>query len=209
MKTKPTVGQILYSLNVNDACRRSLQVLVPTKVTKVGNKYFTCNHTDYEHGAKKYRLDNWMEVVDYGSTTSELYVSELEYAEKKEATAICKEFGDAFCYGANSQKVSLNNLRLMREIMNSSNPSKKMISETGPEVSAYLRSLKAGEEVVETGASCMTGIKGVVYESTSGGGTCVRWNTSPQLGTGVTHGTRRLSDVPTGFKVKEEPALMS
>lgn len=68
----------------------------------------------------------------------------------------------------------------------------------GPDVSAYLATLKAGEEVIETGESCMLGKRGVVYESTSGGGTCARWNLPEgKMGTSLTWGTRRVSEVAT------------
>ena len=71
------------------------------------------------------------------------------------------------------------------------------LSGTGPEVLDYLHTLKPGERVIETGQSCMTGVQGVVYESTTGGGTCVRWELPEgKMGTSVTWGTRRLTDLP-------------
>lgn len=71
------------------------------------------------------------------------------------------------------------------------------LSGTGPEVLAYLQSLKVGERVIETTHSCMFGKRGTVYESKSGGGTCVAWELPEGImGTSVTWGTRRLSDVP-------------
>ena len=40
MKTKPVVGQVLYSLNVGNAARNCGQVLTPVTVVSVGRKYF-------------------------------------------------------------------------------------------------------------------------------------------------------------------------
>lgn len=70
--------------------------------------------------------------------------------------------------------------------------------DTSPANLAYISSLKVGEQVIECGQSCMTGVKGTVYESKDGGGTCVKWNApSGQIGTSVTWGTRRLTDAPS------------
>jgi hypothetical protein len=75
--------------------------------------------------------------------------------------------------------------------------------DTSEENLAYINSLKVGEEVVEMGHSCMYGKRGVVYLSEDGHGTCVRWNLpttkydkATWMGTSVTWGTRRISDVP-------------
>ncbi len=198
MRQPPKVGQVLYSLNVGDACRYGkAQVLTPTKVTKVGRKYFTCNHTDYEGFGSQYRLENWAQVVEYGSPNSELYASEREYEDSVEAKNICRQIADAFEHGYNRKEISTNNLRLLRQILESSNPSMKILSETGPEVLAYMNSLKVDDEVVETSHSCMYGKKGVVYLSESGGTTCVKWHLGDGkwMGTSVTWGTRKISDV--------------
>lgn len=64
---------------------------------------------------------------------------------------------------------------------------------TDDEVIAYLRSLKPGEEVIETGKSCMTGKRGVVYISKLTECTCVRWECG--MGTAATWGTRRIKDI--------------
>jgi hypothetical protein len=75
--------------------------------------------------------------------------------------------------------------------------------DTSEENLAYINSLKAGEEVVEMGKSCMYGIRGVVYIHAERGDVCVRWklpttkyNEGGLMGTSVTWGTRRISDVP-------------
>lgn len=62
---------------------------------------------------------------------------------------------------------------------------------------AYLNSLKPGTRVIEAGNNCNNGMWGVVYRSEGEGQTsgslCVMW--ADGMGTSVTHGTRRLSDV--------------
>jgi hypothetical protein len=70
------------------------------------------------------------------------------------------------------------------------------LSGTGPDVLAYISALQPGELVIETGESCMKGIRGKVYESKTGG-TCVMWDMprGPKMGTSVTWGTRRISDI--------------
>lgn len=55
----------------------------------------------------------------------------------------------------------------------------------------YLRSLEAGEAVVETGESGRTGMVGEVYWSPPRG-VCVKWEDG--MGTSATHGTRRIKD---------------
>lgn len=61
---------------------------------------------------------------------------------------------------------------------------------------AYISSLKPGEEVREVGHSCMEGARGVVYLDAEGH-TCVRWDLGEDgfMGTSVTWGTRRISDL--------------
>lgn len=63
----------------------------------------------------------------------------------------------------------------------------------------YLKSLKVGERVIETGRSCMRGATGVVYRSKNKGtyrAMCVLWDLPDgKMGTSITHGTRRITDV--------------
>lgn len=60
MKSKPKVGQTLYSLNIGNACRNCEQKLTPVKVVKVGSKYFECLEDGY-HRPTVYHLDGWYE----------------------------------------------------------------------------------------------------------------------------------------------------
>lgn len=60
---------------------------------------------------------------------------------------------------------------------------------------AYISSLKPGELVVECGKCCMKGMRGVVYLDKDGG-LCVRWDVPEgKMGTSITWGTRRMTDV--------------
>jgi hypothetical protein len=62
----------------------------------------------------------------------------------------------------------------------------------------YLKGLQIGDRVVETDStSCLRGREGTVYKGNEG--MCVRWDLLPNdegaLGTGLTHGTRRVGEV--------------
>lgn len=76
---------------------------------------------------------------------------------------------------------------------------------TGSALVEYLKALKPGERVVETGRSCLQGREGTVYLGKQGE-VCVLWDKKRgedgQMGTSVTGGTRRVteaqnSDYPT------------
>jgi len=64
------------------------------------------------------------------------------------------------------------------------------------QVRKYLKSLKEGERVIETGQSGMTGRKGTVYLKKDDGSPCVMWDLLPgdegRMGTSATWGTRRI-----------------
>ncbi len=60
---------------------------------------------------------------------------------------------------------------------------------------AYMHSLQPGEEVIECGVCCMKGAHGVVYRNAEGS-ICVRWDLPEgKMGTSVTWGTRRITDL--------------
>ena len=71
---------------------------------------------------------------------------------------------------------------------------------TDEEFKVYYDGLVEGEEVIETcQTSCMHGMRGHIYisqnkDAPSFGHKCVLW--SNKMGTSVTHGTRRIGDVP-------------
>ena len=68
---------------------------------------------------------------------------------------------------------------------------------TGSALVEYLKGLKPGERVVETGRSCLQGCEGTVYLGKQGE-VCVLWDKKPgeggQMGTSVTGGARRVTE---------------
>lgn len=75
---------------------------------------------------------------------------------------------------------------------------------SGDALVTYLKGLQPGERVIETERSCLFGQEGTVYHNKDGG-ICVLWDKKPgedgQMGTSVTGGSRRVSEVQT----KEKP----
>lgn len=71
---------------------------------------------------------------------------------------------------------------------------------------AYLNTLKAGDRVIETGNNCMRGCSGTVYLNDNNL-ICVKWDRavgeSRWMGTSVTAGTRKISDVVFDTAVSE------
>ena len=114
---KPEVGQTLYSLNVGNAARRRPQILTPVVVTKVGRKYFTCKP---EVGNKwqevQYHLDGWYEKTDC-IPDSVLYINPQEWEDVNETNRICNMIGNAFRYGHNKSKLSLQQLRAIEQVI--------------------------------------------------------------------------------------------
>uniref|UniRef100_A0A6M3J5B1 Uncharacterized protein n=1 Tax=viral metagenome TaxID=1070528 RepID=A0A6M3J5B1_9ZZZZ len=114
---KPEVGQILYSLNVGNAARRSEQNLTPVEVVKVGRKYFTCKpEGGSRYSETQYHLDDWTEKSDY-SVNSVLFTSPQEWEDEKESIQICKKIWKAFEYGKNVEKLSISDLRLIENVL--------------------------------------------------------------------------------------------
>lgn len=79
------------------------------------------------------------------------------------------------------------------------NPSLDVDRDTGIE---YFKSLQEGDEVIECSNSAMHMTRGVVYINQAGA-RCVRWtlgenfgsDSGKQMGTSITWGTRKISDV--------------
>ncbi|MCP4365437.1 MAG: hypothetical protein GY800_09095 [Planctomycetes bacterium] len=106
---KPKVGDVLYSLNVCE------QKLTPVNVVKVGRKYFYCR----PYGSRfdtAYHIENWKEKSGY-PIHSILYASKQAWEEKKESSEICSFISNAFQYGRNRAKLSLDDLRKIKDIM--------------------------------------------------------------------------------------------
>lgn len=111
---KPKVGQILYSLNVENAARGREQVLTPVKVVKVGRKYFTCK----ENGSPwktQYHIDGWREKTDY-PPNSKLYRNPQEWEDEKQSDTLLNGIRIAFRLWS-GKKYTLDQLRRIKEIM--------------------------------------------------------------------------------------------
>jgi len=120
VKNKPTpkIGDVLYSLNVGNATRHCEQVLTPVIVTKIGRKYFSCRgekQSDWQK-ATEYYIEDWVEKNNI-SPNSKLYSTPQECEEETEPFVIQKEIRDAFQYGANSHKVTVKDLRVIKAIL--------------------------------------------------------------------------------------------
>lgn len=113
---KPTVGQILYSLNVGNAARNREQKLTKVTVSKVGSKYFTC---ETENGFDtKYNIDTWGEISDCIAGSC-LYETEQEYLDEKLSNELFRVIKDAFS-GYTNSIFSLAQLHRINEIIKES-----------------------------------------------------------------------------------------
>jgi len=94
-KPKPEIGQVLYSLNVGNAARYKPQELTPATVTKVGRKYFT---TGEGWQSEQYEIETWKQKTDF-IASSQLYSSEQEWEDEKEARSIASYIENHFRHG--------------------------------------------------------------------------------------------------------------
>lgn len=124
MKQTPTVGQILYSLNVGNAARRTEQKLTPVTVVKVGRKYFTCvpvGSESYRYLNTEYHLEDWREKSEF-TPNSALYESEQEWLDKKERSRICKMLREVFSGEYSCRHISLDDLRSIESVARDGKP---------------------------------------------------------------------------------------
>ena len=90
LREKPKVGQRLYSLNVGNAARHTIQQLSPVYVSRVGRKYFYCLPVGKPfYREVQYYIESWGEKTDY-SATSKLYENQEEHADEKEKNELVK-----------------------------------------------------------------------------------------------------------------------
>lgn len=114
---KPTVGETLYSLNIGNAARNREQVLTPVQVKKVGRKYFWCGDNNNEYMWKKYHIDGWEQENRGYIADSFLYESHEQYANEQEEANICKRIYEAFSYGKNVKKLTIEELRYIDKMI--------------------------------------------------------------------------------------------
>lgn len=117
MKRKPQIGETLYSLNVGNAFRHGVeQKLTPMVVTAVGRKYFTLRYKDWNIFVD-FHIDTWRQKTQY-CEDHKLYESEQDWSNEKEEKEICDLIRSKFEYGHNRLKVSLDDLRVVKDILN-------------------------------------------------------------------------------------------
>jgi len=117
-REKPFVGQILHSLNIGNDARNCEQKLTEMVVTKIGRKYFTCvrNGDFAAYTETQYHLDDWREKTEY-CKCSELFETAEKWEDKKEEEDIGKFIAESFEYGNNRHDVVLEDLRMIRSII--------------------------------------------------------------------------------------------
>lgn len=116
MKRKPQIGETLYSLNIGNAARYREQKLTPMVVTAVGRKYFSLKQEGWNITVD-FHLDTWRQKTNY-CEDHKLYETEQEWLDEKEEEKICQFLESSFRYGQNLLKVSLDDLRVMKDTLN-------------------------------------------------------------------------------------------
>lgn len=111
MKTKPYVGQVLFSLNIGNAARWKPSVLTAVIVRSVGRKYFLCSPNEHPRAETKYRIADWSEETGGYSATSHLYAHAKEWEDERECSELSKVIFSAFEYGSNKHGIPLEVLR--------------------------------------------------------------------------------------------------
>jgi hypothetical protein len=119
---KPTIGQIIFGLNVGNAARHCEQKLTKMIVTSVGNKYFKARKIDDASGwtEDQFYNDGWKQKTDCSATIF-LYESEQSYFDENEVRNICVKLSKFFGHGKNSKHVSLQNLRAILKLIEGEN----------------------------------------------------------------------------------------
>ena len=115
---KLKVGDKLYKLNVGNMARYQKQKLTPVFVKKVGRKYFTVGEKDgSRYSDIQFYIDDWYEKTNYFANWI-LYKSKQDYYNEIEASKICRNIDGAFKYGKNCLNISLEDLRVVENIIN-------------------------------------------------------------------------------------------
>ncbi|NEN87941.1 MAG: hypothetical protein F6K48_03065 [Okeania sp. SIO3H1] len=118
MPHKPKVGDVLYSLPVNNAARRDKNP-TPSKVivSHVGRKYFKAGDPKWPRLHTKYYIDTWRQVTDY-TATSVLYQSLGEWEDEKERDRILGLLASKFRYSRDADDISLETLKRIEALIN-------------------------------------------------------------------------------------------
>lgn len=117
-RTKPTVGQTLYSMRIRDRHSGDDPELIPVEVISVGRKYFKALPVEYKDKpdlAIQYHIDDWTEVSNY-SPDWRLYLSTQERFDEKDFDDKCR-FMRALFTGYTAPDISLSTLRRCHELI--------------------------------------------------------------------------------------------
>lgn len=115
-RTKPVVGQVVYSLNVGNAARRTPQKLTPLKVAKVGRKLFYASESGaMDWGATPFCLEDWREKTEY-CASHQLYTSEQEYLDERDADVLFRELKDKW-FSVWRTNIPLEKLKAIHQIL--------------------------------------------------------------------------------------------
>ena len=116
MKTKPTVGEILIA--EIPAARFSEKKIHSATVTKVGRKYFSARF-DGQHHEYEFIIETWRQS-DYNANVNRpiyLYRTNREMEDRHEKNAIVKSMTEKFRYSSDWDKLDINQLRSISEII--------------------------------------------------------------------------------------------
>lgn len=116
MKLKPTIGQILFSLNVGNVARRGVeQKLTKMTVTKVGSKFFYCVPDGWRTEIAFY-VETWREKTAF-CVNHKLYETEQQWLDEKEANDIFSWLRKTYFATFSQNKFTLEQLRKIQELL--------------------------------------------------------------------------------------------
>lgn len=115
MRTKPIIGQIVYSLNVGKAAGNTTQELTEETVIKVGRKYFTTKRAGFE---TEYHLEDWREKSGEYIASWVLYESVKERDDERDGADMSFRIGKAFAVHSSLPKdVTLDQVKRISAIL--------------------------------------------------------------------------------------------
>ena len=119
-KSKPSVGQILFRLNIGNNARNVAQTIKPVFVKSVGRKYFTVITEGGVYELEtKHRIEDWQQENGGYSPGYALYESEQEWQDDKEKNALTSTIKKTFAFYGSS-RFSLEALRAINSIIEES-----------------------------------------------------------------------------------------
>ncbi|MFF2531280.1 hypothetical protein ACFVS2_20470 [Brevibacillus sp. NPDC058079] len=114
--SKITVGMPVLLKPVGNRARFHGEEIQEYVIKKVGRKYFEVWKDGMEYTTIKFHIDSFEQVTDY-TPDWRLYCSMQEIIDEKETQAILDELRDVFKGYGRIQKISLVQLRKIKEII--------------------------------------------------------------------------------------------